>query len=92
MDLIECLKILNDRQAASFSEGTSCPCCKLPEFCATVVEDDTRGQVLEESVLEKVSILSLIDALLHVQESRVKVSFIAIIVIAQTLLILFMLS
>lgn len=75
MDLKECIRILAERQASNITDP-SCPCCKLPEFCAPVDSSaaDSRGDILRDSnELTDVSSLSLVDALLHVQESRVKV-------------------
>lgn len=74
MDLKECIRILAERQVSN-RDDPSCPCCKLPEFCPPVDNSaaDNRGDVLQDSELAEVPVLSLIDALLHVQESRVKV-------------------
>lgn len=76
MDLKECIRILAERQVSNINDP-SCPCCKLPEFCPPVDNGaaDSRGDVLRDSELADVTALSLIDALLHVQESRVKVCF-----------------
>lgn len=75
MDLRECLKILANRQASSIYDEHGCPCCKLPNTCTSTIDSsDKRGEILEDSTFNEASILSLIDALLHVQETRVKVS------------------
>lgn len=74
MDIKECIKILSDRQSNSATSDISCPCCKPPEsYCSPSIEKDERAEVLNESELSNVGTVVLIDALLHVQESRVKV-------------------
>lgn len=75
MDLKECLKILADRQNNAVL-GEACPCCKITDICpvASPSPDDTRGKILVNNELESASTIDLVDAVLHVQESRVRVS------------------
>jgi hypothetical protein len=73
MDLKECLKILAARQNNAVL-GAACPCCKITDICpvASPSPDDTRGKILVNNELESTSTIDLVDAVLHVQESRVR--------------------
>lgn len=77
MDLSACMKILTERRNATAADPhtAACPCCKLPEFCSTTESDLVSDKVdaFAAETFNEVSILAMVDALLHIQESRVKV-------------------